>query len=493
MGARMWATSRETRAMDRGTVPVRAAESATQSRPRYGNRALAVALRGTAGASESLPYLETLQRAFAGHDLSTIRSRTGGAAREACAELGARAYAAGEQVGFATTPRLHDVAHETAHVLQQRAGVRPAGGVGVAGDVHERHADAVADRVSAGGSAAGLLAGVGGSTASAGVGASVQLLQAEYDFSNAVLEDVKDRDVYRITVNGEVVYAKRAGFNELLFNTLARTTGLNCPETRALTALEREALGQRDVPVNQGWIVMDQVSGHDFFQRGRGAHEEFNEAQMVEIGKTVAFQVFMKGVDRWDMPMGMAKGHSNLENLMVDDDGRIALIDNTANSQAGSVEAWKREIDEHVQTLLTSVGESEMLERVLALLRQGQFAPSEGDRKHIRRGFVEFMQQVQNIDLEGLRAMSQRGDEFVDFWQAMQLYFAEKLEVIAPVENQRGLLRGHIQRYKQSRKLGSTRKRTKQRIKKMRKQLPRGERGAFDEMAREELVSAFGR
>ena len=52
---------------------------------------------------------------------------------------------------------VHTVAHEVAHVIQQRGGVRIAGGVGTAGDAHEQHADAVADLVVRGASAEALL------------------------------------------------------------------------------------------------------------------------------------------------------------------------------------------------------------------------------------------------------------------------------------------------------------------------------------------------
>jgi hypothetical protein len=71
--------------------------------------------------------------------------------------MGARAYASGDAVAFASSPDLHLAAHEAAHVVQQRGGVRLAGGVGREGDEYERHADAVADRVVRGESAEPLL------------------------------------------------------------------------------------------------------------------------------------------------------------------------------------------------------------------------------------------------------------------------------------------------------------------------------------------------
>lgn len=81
--------------------------------------------------------------------------------------MNAEAYATGNHVAFGAVPSLHTAAHEAAHVMQQRSGVQLLGGVGVAGDAHEQNADAVADRVVAGQSAADLLprGGSGGSSA----------------------------------------------------------------------------------------------------------------------------------------------------------------------------------------------------------------------------------------------------------------------------------------------------------------------------------------
>src|SRR5262249_50242869 len=71
--------------------------------------------------------------------------------------LGAEAFARGSEVTFARTPSLHTVAHEAAHIIQQRAGVEIVGGIGREGDLYERHADQVANRVARGQSSEDLL------------------------------------------------------------------------------------------------------------------------------------------------------------------------------------------------------------------------------------------------------------------------------------------------------------------------------------------------
>jgi hypothetical protein len=122
----------------------------------------AIAARGTASGGGPLPHLAAIQDSFGHHDVRGVRAHVGGAAAEASAALGARGYAAGSDVAFASEPDLHLAAHEAAHVIQQGGGVHLAGGLGRAGDVHERHADAVADRVVRGESAAALLDAYGG-------------------------------------------------------------------------------------------------------------------------------------------------------------------------------------------------------------------------------------------------------------------------------------------------------------------------------------------
>jgi len=117
----------------------------------------AAAAHGTTTPSTTLPYLAQIQRAFGGHDVSKIRAHVGPEAAASARDMGARAYATGDHVVLGESADLHTVAHEAAHVVQQRSGIHLKGGVGQVGDAHEQHADAVADRVVAGQSASELL------------------------------------------------------------------------------------------------------------------------------------------------------------------------------------------------------------------------------------------------------------------------------------------------------------------------------------------------
>jgi len=135
------------------------------------------AARGTATSSTALPHADTIQRAFGRHDISGVQAHTGGEAAASTRDMGAEAYASGNHVVLGERGGdLHTVAHEAAHIVQQRGGVQLKGGVGAEGDQYERHADAVADQVVQGKSAEGLLdpyAG-SGSASSAPAGGATQ-------------------------------------------------------------------------------------------------------------------------------------------------------------------------------------------------------------------------------------------------------------------------------------------------------------------------------
>jgi len=140
------------------------------------------AAQGVATPASALPFGDTLQRAFGRHDISSVQAHSGSEAAHTAKSMGADAYAAGDHVVLGKTD-LHTVAHEAAHVVQQRSGVQLKGGVGQAGDAYEQHADAVADKVVGGESAEPLLsamAGAGG-TASAVQQHAVQFLGKPLD------------------------------------------------------------------------------------------------------------------------------------------------------------------------------------------------------------------------------------------------------------------------------------------------------------------------
>lgn len=116
----------------------------------------AAAMRGTATSATTLPFADQIQRAFGRHDVSGIQAHVGGEAAASARAMNARAYATGEHVVLGEGADLRTVAHEAAHVIQQRGGVQLESGLGEAGDRHEQQADKIADRVVQNESAEGL-------------------------------------------------------------------------------------------------------------------------------------------------------------------------------------------------------------------------------------------------------------------------------------------------------------------------------------------------
>lgn len=156
------------------------------------------AAAGLTGAGGRLPHLEQIQRSFEHHDVRGVRAHTDAAASAACEAIGASAFACGNDVALADTS-VHTAAHEAAHTVQQRRGVHLKGGVGEAGDVHERHADAVADAVVAGRSAAALLDAMPSAT-----GSPTAALQRKEDPAAPKLDMAQEVGAVRRTHDAEI-------------------------------------------------------------------------------------------------------------------------------------------------------------------------------------------------------------------------------------------------------------------------------------------------
>lgn len=185
--------------------------------------------RGVSGNSEPLPYLDRIRRSFGpAHDVSQVRAHIGGAAAAAAEHIGAEAYATGDSAAFRRTPSLHTAAHEAAHLVQQRVGVHLRDGIGRVGDPYERNADAVADRVVAGASAADLLPaqattrGMGG-----GDGAPIQRQQRDEQSEpgwipseNGILLVTSATDVYVLPAR-DIVYVPDAATLQSMRTTRA--------------------------------------------------------------------------------------------------------------------------------------------------------------------------------------------------------------------------------------------------------------------------------
>ena len=198
---------------------------------RGGQDVQAAAQHGVKGGGQALPHIEQIQASFGDFDVSQIQAHVGGQASEASDAMGAEAYATGNDVVFRDSPDLHLVAHEAAHVVQQRSGASPADGVGRPGDPYEQHADEVADAVVRGESAEELLdeqAGRGG-----GGGSPVQRRAIQFEMDPAVPSAVLGAghaEVRPIPLRIGSVHVKG---NCSPRRSFAQTTACRCARTRS--------------------------------------------------------------------------------------------------------------------------------------------------------------------------------------------------------------------------------------------------------------------
>src|SRR5690606_12947046 len=78
------------------------------------------AAAGIATPTSAMPHADRIQTSFGRHSLGDMKVHSGSAAADSAAAMGARAYATGNHIVLGENPSLHTVAHEAAHVVQQR-------------------------------------------------------------------------------------------------------------------------------------------------------------------------------------------------------------------------------------------------------------------------------------------------------------------------------------------------------------------------------------
>lgn len=181
------------------TLVEQAYSSAVQQRangPRDETAVHSAAGRGVETASSPLPHRDQIQRAFGRHDVSSVQAHVGADAAATAGDMNAEAYATGNHVVLGNATDMFTVAHEAAHVVQQRGGVQLKGGIGEVGDVYEQHANEVASLVVQGKSAEQVLdrhAGAGATERSSGVaGASADVHTGSIQRKTSIVDDPTD-------------------------------------------------------------------------------------------------------------------------------------------------------------------------------------------------------------------------------------------------------------------------------------------------------------
>lgn len=156
-------------------------------------------------------------------DFGAVRVHADAQAADAARAVGARAYTVGRDIVFGrgeyrpgSPEGTRLLAHELAHVVQQRRGVSLDGGMGRAGDGYEQQADAVADAVAAGRPAGGLLSASSAPDGGGGGGIALQRQAAP-----AVSEAPKEEEEKLVT---EGDWMRKAVIDSARGRNTAKTT-----------------------------------------------------------------------------------------------------------------------------------------------------------------------------------------------------------------------------------------------------------------------------
>jgi hypothetical protein len=285
---------------------------------------------GVSGGGGPLPYAEAIQRSFGRHDVSQVEAHVGESARAANRTLGAEAYATGSRIAFAGTPTLHTAAHEAAHVVQQRGGVQLKGGVGQAGDVYERHADAVADRVVAGESAEPLLDTMSAGPSTASASTAIQLvLTAELATQGLSQPGSVDRlggqthGAYLVTTpQGNFVVKAMdddsAGF-AVRAAQLAPLAGVDTPEAVQIAASAVPKLAEQ-IGAKASVLVMQHVKGLGI---GKAS---LDERGYKHLGRIAAFDMLIGKPDLFANHDPLEHGAENFNNVIIQQSERGAKV-----------------------------------------------------------------------------------------------------------------------------------------------------------------------
>ena len=155
--------------------------------------------RASTGAPLPSSTRASMESSF-GHDFGGVRVHTDSDAASQATSLGARAFTTGSDIYFAggeyapSTPGGTGLlAHELTHVVQQRSGRAPAGGLDTPGDPFEREAETAAAAILAGERPRVALAGPAAHVQRASVDGKPKTISKKLEIPGEKVADAKDR------------------------------------------------------------------------------------------------------------------------------------------------------------------------------------------------------------------------------------------------------------------------------------------------------------
>jgi hypothetical protein len=357
-------------------------------------------MQAFAGPSSGQPLPESVRGEMElalGADFSGVQVHSDALADQLNNSLDARAFTTGRDIFFrrgeyspGSPGGQRLLAHELVHVVQQRAPGRTGPGEG-------QTSDGVIQRVRRGGS---------------------------YTFT-AVKADLTNvyRPVFLMSTandafsDGEDVVVKFEELPELMtelfFSKVAAGSGQKIPDMRRASVNEVtrcKAVVLRDLKkeVNlKSALVMDFVPGRklELLRTEEGGRYQLSGPQLSNIGRLLAFQIFMGGQDMLPAPTAAGYNFGNVIVSTAPGSSSVSMIDVTPGSYGKNyAEKMYTMVISAVKKLKNSKSGGALTKAVGVMIQKVGTSQNIGqpDLKSIRGGFIQAMRQIVKFDLEEL-------------------------------------------------------------------------------------------
>jgi hypothetical protein len=183
------------------------------------------------------------------------------------------------------------------------------------------------------------------------------------------------------------------------------------------------------------------VLGGDLGSHRYGNTEQKNpaapESLLLQLGESIAFQVFVHGWDRWPLKGFLGDGQTrfNAGNMMVTGSGDVVLID-TDTQAVVDAEAYQKSLEPLIQKTLDN-DEGDTLIGNAAKVLESMYIVDATTNKTLRAGFIRFLRTLKITNFSALHAPPSKGDDEKGagtkrdaFLASMQKFMVEKLDAL---------------------------------------------------------------
>lgn len=438
-----------------------------------------------------LPYAAEMEAAF-GQSFADVTVGLG--KQREMASLGAQAATQGEHIAFASpAPTKELVAHELAHVVQQRTGRAPVRGPRIDPDPSlEREADQTAAHVARG----GVIHAIPALTATPQPAAifrkpDLNTIDWKGATGGKMLSDhTNNNQVFLVRLpDGDVVvkvYAAGGPSKEVAAARLISGLGVPGVEAPGMRLVidedevkacrsELEKLAPKEL-VAGSLAVMDAMDGNDFSSSAPKDMLDPGQKSGLEriknTGSLLAFHHMVKAIDRFAEPSAISGTTGNNSNLRYAQEGTsLQAIDTSLpDSQTIGLEKeggardevirQKRRVGAHIDEIVLNALGSELVTVLAKQLKLNSDDPTV--QKAIREGFLEGVDAIGNADVDFKGLITSIGPPeklarllttpkaaspaYAEYLVGMQAFFREKMGLVRAASDAEGAKEGSVRR-----------------------------------------------